>query len=143
MELLDVLHQISCDSQRASQPTDLYIGTVTNVNPLEITIDTTAQPLKEPVLYLTDAVVEKKMTRLEHTHDTKHSHTLGLSTTSIDKTCSRELTHVVCVVHGKELPEKDGYIILNQALCVGDKVLLLRVQRGQKFVILSRVYGGG
>ena len=28
-------------------------------------------------------------------------------------------------------------------LKAGDKVLLLRVQRGQKFVVLSRVYEGG
>ena len=34
------------------------------------------------------------------------------------------------------------YIILNPALKVGDKVLLLRVQSGQKFIVLSRVYGG-
>ena len=35
---------------------------------------------------------------------------------------------------------RDGYIILNRALEVGDKVLLLRVMRGQQFVILSRVF---
>ena len=47
--------------------------------------------------------------------------------------------------NGKVLPlSKDKkYIILNPALKAGDKVLLLRVQRGQKFVVLSRVYEGG
>ena len=35
---------------------------------------------------------------------------------------------------------KDGYIIFNNALQVGDKVLLMRVQGGQKFVILSRTF---
>ena len=35
---------------------------------------------------------------------------------------------------------KDGYIILNRALEVGDKVLMLRVMRGQQFIILSRVF---
>jgi hypothetical protein len=35
---------------------------------------------------------------------------------------------------------KGGYIILNRALETGDKVLLLRVMRGQQFIILSRVF---
>lgn len=41
------------------------------------------------------------------------------------------------------LSKDKKYIILNPALKAGDKVLLLRVQRGQKFVVLSRVYEGG
>ena len=46
--------------------------------------------------------------------------------------------------NGAALPlSKDKkYIILNPALKAGDKVLLLRVQSGQKFIVLSRVYGG-
>lgn len=35
---------------------------------------------------------------------------------------------------------KGGYIILNRGLEVGDKVLMLRVMRGQQFIILSRVF---
>ena len=35
---------------------------------------------------------------------------------------------------------EDGYIILNRALAVGDEVILLRVQNGQKFIVLSRVF---
>ena len=47
---------------------------------------------------------------------------------------------IVCCEDGKPLPVKDGYIILNRALEAGDKVLLLRVMRGQQFIILSRVF---
>lgn len=43
----------------------------------------------------------------------------------------------------EDLQVDKKYIILNPALKAGDKVLLLRVQRGQKFVVLSRVYEGG
>ena len=50
------------------------------------------------------------------------------------------LGHIVCYEHGKALPVEDGYIILNRALETGDKVLLLRVQKGQKFIVLSRVF---
>ena len=41
---------------------------------------------------------------------------------------------------GKKLPVRDGYIILNRGLEAGDKVLLMRVMRGQQFVVLSRIF---
>ena len=37
-------------------------------------------------------------------------------------------------------PVEGGYIILNRGLEAGDKVLMLRVQNGQKFLVLSRVF---
>ena len=45
----------------------------------------------------------------------------------------------------RNLPVEGGYIIFNEALAAGQKVLLMRVQNGQKFVIISRVFefGGG
>lgn len=49
---------------------------------------------------------------------------------------------VSCVENGKPLPVENGYIILNRGLAVGDRVLLLRVQGGQKFIVLSRVFEG-
>ena len=48
-------------------------------------------------------------------------------------------SNIICYENGQALPVEDGYIILNRALAVGDKVLLLRVQKGQKFIVLSRV----
>lgn len=51
-----------------------------------------------------------------------------------------ELSDIICYEHGKALPIENGYIILNRKLEVGDKVLMLRVQHGQKFIIISRVF---
>lgn len=53
------------------------------------------------------------------------------------------LGNVACIEHGVALPVEDGYIILNRALAAGDKVLLLRVMGGQRFIVLSRVFEGG
>lgn len=169
MELCEVLQQMMQDTMRASQPTNLCIGTVTSVAPLEITVSTDMRPLKSQVLYLTSAVIEKKIPILEHKHTTKgfrHSHTVsGLSHTHSagegdtghaldgeyptseglkqDAFISDEQLKkdsIVCYEHGTPLPVKDGFIILNRALEAGDRVLLLRVRGGQKFVILSRVF---
>ncbi len=58
-------------------------------------------------------------------------------------TSDKRLGNIVCYEDGKPLPVEDGYIILNRGLAVGDKVLLLRVMRGQQFVILSRIFERG
>lgn len=168
MELCDVLNQMMQENLLASQPANLCIGTVTAADPLEITISTGMGPLKKPILYLTSAVIEKKIPVLKHKHTTKgfrHSHTVdGLSHAhsgeeggtgpALDGAyptgegleqdafiSDEQLKEIICYEDGKPLPVKDGYIILNRALEKGDSVLLLRVQNGQKFVILSRVFG--
>jgi hypothetical protein len=130
MELKDVLYQMMNDHQNATQPADLRVGTVTAVNPLEITINTAMAPLKAGILLLTEPVVEKKIPILQHLHNTP----AGLSDERLLE------SQIICYEHGKPLPVENGYIILNRALEVGDKVLLMRVQNGQKFIILSRVF---
>lgn len=167
MELRDILHQMMQESLAASQPTNLCIGTVTSADPLEVTINTEMGPLKRQVLYLTSAVIEKKIPVLKHKHTTngfRHTHKVsglshsheapeGSTGSALDGSyptsagleqdafiSDEQLEKIVCYEDGKPLPVKDGYIILNRGLEKGDAVLLLRVQSGQKFVILSRVY---
>lgn len=139
MELLDVLQQITQENNRAMQPTDLVVGTVTKVKPLEITTDNQAAPLRAAVLYLTAAVVEKKVTTFAHSHNTTHNHTVIDATIQPAGECSTELTGITCYENGQALPN-DSFITLNRGLTVGDKVLMLRVQHGQKYVVLSRVF---
>lgn len=119
MELVQVIQKIVQDAMKGSALTDLTVGTVTSASPLEITTRTTMQPLRAQVLYLTDAVIPKT---LQFSSDTPG---------------------VICYVNGEAQPVSGGTVTLNPALAVGDKVLLLRVQNGQKFVILSKIYEGG
>lgn len=195
MQLRDVLYQMMQESLRAAQPADLRVGTVTGINPLEISINPAMAPLKREVLYLTAAVVEKKIPVLGHAHETDglaHSHTVsglshahttgglshthavdpestggaakatgpalsgsygsdtaltGIYPTNVALSGGVESTSVLgnvqCLENGTPLPVENGYIILNRALAAGDKVLLLRVQGGQKFIVLSRIFKGG
>lgn len=157
MELKDVLQQISQQSYSASQPTDLCIGTVTAVNPLEITINIAMAPLQQSVLYLTASVVERKIPVLSHSHyipagtlththggavaeDLTGQYQTNNSLLSSGADTSLQTEDIVCYENGTALPVEDGYIILNRALEVGDEVLLLKVQRGQKFIVLSRTF---
>lgn len=189
MDLIGTLQEIVENSMNAYGLSDLAVGTVSRTDPLEITIRETMAPLPQEVLWLTAAVVEKKIPVLTHEHITKgfrHSHTvsgldhshgvsglshthstdegstgtglggsyqtddsLGGSYTTSDAltpdayTSDQRLTDIVCYEDGKALPVENGYIILNRGLAVGDKVLLLRVMRGQQFIVLSRIFERG
>lgn len=134
MELKDMLQMYIQSNMKAAQLTDLQIGTVTSASPLEITVDTAMAPLQAGILYLTVNVVEKKIPVLQHNHVIHDTYTGG--GTSEDNLMQ---SNIICYENGTALPVENGYIILNRALEVGDKVLLLRVQNGQKFVVLSRV----
>lgn len=142
MELIDVLHMVSQQSEQAAQPTDYVAGMVTGVNPLQITTSNQAAPLQESVLLLTAAVVEKKLTSFAHSHDTVHTHVVTDATIQPAGNCSTELGGTTCYENGVALPN-DGYVVLNRALEVGDRVLMLRVNKGQKYIVLSRVYDAG
>lgn len=158
MELKDVLYQMMQENAAAGQPTDLRVGTVTSEEPLEITINPAMAPLRRRQLYLTEPVVEKKIPVLTHKHyisTLSHTHTapggatgpalegsyLGEdSLVSEGFNATLQDQDIVCWENGKELPIEDGFIILNRKLETGDKVLLLRVQSGQKFIVLSRIF---
>lgn len=157
MELIDAIHQVMQESQQAAQPCDMEVGTVVSASPLQISINSQQAPLQPQVLYLTESVVEKKIPVLDHIHhinSLSHTHSEYHGTTGSGLTGSYptlislvsegansdQTQNIICYEHGQPLPIEDGYIILNRALEVGDKVLLLRVQKGQKFIILSRVF---
>lgn len=162
MDLLEVLQQIYRDANNTDQPADLQVGTVVQAPPdgeLEISISEAMAPLKSSVLYLTEPVIEKKLPLLKHRHKFPHTH-VGIhgstqgpvpneyteySTLSEGAQTDVQTEDIKGWENGKVLSlSKDGkYIILNRALEAGDKVLLLRVQKGQKFIVLSRVFGGG
>lgn len=167
MNLSEALLSVVQQGVEAGQPTDLRVGTVTAAEPLEITMTAQMAPLRRSVLALTSAVVEKKIPVLAHTHQISglshqhavttlsHSHTAGGDTTSAalagsydtapgleqdswDSTAA--LAEIACIENGRPLPVENGYMILNRALATGDKVLMLRVQHGQKYVVLSRIF---
>ena len=203
MNLAETVYLMVQKSMKAAQLTDLRVGTVTSVDPLEITTDPAMPPIPSSILYLTSAVVEKKIPVLTHSHEVNglshthnvtglshqhstgglsHTHTVdGLSHTHTTETgttgsalggsytsgdalnstyasdtqltdsypttgalgdveSTSALGSVACIENGVTLPVENGYIILNRALAVGDMVLLLRVQNGQKFIVLSRIF---
>lgn len=169
MDLTDVMRQMMQQSMEGYGLSDMAIGTVTSTQPLAVKIREGMADIPQEALRLTAAVIEKKIPVLEHLHTTdgfRHAHVLpdlahthsgeeGETGSSLDGSYETEdglqqdafdsdkrllKSEIVCYEDGKPLPVKDGYIILNRALEAEDQVLLLRVMRGQQFIILSRVF---
>ena len=125
MELIDAIALIASQVNSSGQPAELYIGTVDSLSPLSVKLDESQASIREEILFRTDSVIERKIPALKH----RHSYTGGNTGSSFQAT-----------IDGKLEPLDNDYIVLNKGLAVGDKVLLLSVQQGQKFIILSHLY---
>ena len=128
--IIDIIKRASMDANNASNPTSLKYGTVTNVNPLEITISSTFKLPTELLIVpeqLTDHTVEVTMnwgtTEYTHTHPIHDSFTGGGS--------ADPDTHSHNVTGRKS-------ITIHNALKVGDRVTLIREQGGRKYFVLDR-----
>ena len=149
MDIVEALLQLNRVAGDVDQPTDLQIGTVVKAPPdddvLEISINTEMATLRQDILYLAEPVIEKKIPLLKHRHAMPHIHAgvhgstgspsepyTGYSLLSGGADSSVQSEDIKGWENGKvlSLSKDKKYIILNPALKAGDKVLLLRVQRG-------------
>ena len=109
---------------------------MTKADPLEITINTQMAPLRAGVLLLTECVVEKKIpicstpTRVHDTATGGGSCDPALLESQISAGSSGRPCRWKRLYH----PES--------RISVGEEVILLRVQNGQRFIVLSRVFKG-
>ena len=158
MSLLGAIQFAASQANQAEQPADYACGTVTSEDPLKITIDTTMQELERASLLLTAPVIERKIPVLVHKHyisTLSHTHTCPTGATSPGLTgqylgeeslvsegasAALQQENIVFYENGKALPVEDGYIILNRKLEQGDRVLLLRVSNGQRYIVLTRLF---
>ncbi|WP_066505547.1 DUF2577 domain-containing protein [Abyssisolibacter fermentans] len=101
--------------------TDITYGVVTSISPLKIKIDQKLE-LPEQVLLLTSSVVRKEI-------DLKHVHEYEDST--IDGSSNKQTKEA--------FNEK---IVITEGLEVKDKVMLLKVNNGQKYVVLDKLQAG-
>lgn len=110
MALGDTIKRLGIGAMEASNPVSVMYGQVTKTDPLEILVDQRF-PLDEDFL-----IVTERLTRYEI--DLKHNHIYSGGETE------------------DALTDK---IVIREGLKVGDSVLLLRVQGGQKYVVWDKV----
>lgn len=118
-DLLAVLKQAATDAYKAGNPMAVIFGEVRNIKPLEVIVDQRFT-LTAAFLIVPESLVHYE---IDLRHDHKYIDTSDSGTTN--RTTE------------PALPDKP--IVIRRGLEVGDKVLLLRVQGGQQYVILDRV----
>lgn len=121
-DLLQALKRAAVEAVEAGKPAAFCYGTVTSVGPLEIMTDQKL-PLGEEQLELTRAVQDIWLDAEISTHTENKSGGGGYAEFA---------SHKHAIKGRKKLRIYNG-------LQVGEKVLLLRWQGGQKFLVLDRV----
>lgn len=118
-DLLSTVKKAAMDAMAAGNPAAVMFGEVTNTDPLEVNVDQRFT-LPADFLLVPESLIHYEID-LHHSHEYTDDSGSGTSTKQTKPA----------------LPEKP--IVIRRGLEAGDKLLLLRVQGGQQYVILDRV----
>ena len=120
--LVALISEIATNAQESSNPAAVMFGKVVAVGPLQILVDQ-KMVLEEEFLILTDAV-------RDHYRDMTVDH--------LTEKAAGGGGQASYASHLHEYVGRKPFLIHND-LVVGENVVLLRVQGGQRFVVLDRV----
>ena len=140
-ELVETLKKAAMEAVQTKRPVNVYFGRVVSASPLRINVEQ-KMDLGEKQLILSRNVTDfKTMATVDwptesglntHTHRVKGADSAG---DDIDLTSdAMDLAHTHKIA-GKKV------ITIHNGLVVGDEVILIRQQEGQKFVVIDRIGG--
>ncbi|MEC0310190.1 DUF2577 domain-containing protein [Paenibacillus lautus] len=118
-DLLNTLKKAAVGAVAAGNPTAVMFGTVSSADPLEVIVDQRFT-LPADFLVIPESLIHFEID-LHHTHEYTDDTGTGSSTKQTEPA----------------LPVKP--IVIRRGLEEGDKLLMLRVQGGQKYIIVDRV----
>lgn len=140
MDLVDVLNHLIQTNTDAQKLTDVTIGTVVEADPLAIQI-TPDLIIPEEAILLTENVTKLEY-EIEPTEDFDNAVECNVEPTTefVNVLAAHNITCPSIIGKFKiQLPESIG-TYQRPALEAGDKVVMLRVLKGQQFIVLSKVY---
>lgn len=135
-------------AMESSKPVNVYFGEVISTSPLKINVEQ-KMVLSEAQLILTRNVTNfvtmvmmnwetEESLEAQHKHtligntedggDPEHNHVLNRDTNAVN------LNHSHILAGGKQ-------IIIQNALDIGEQVIMIRQQEGQKFIVVDRIGG--
>lgn len=138
-ELVALLKKAALDAVEASKPVNVYFGEVLSASPLKINVEQ-KMILGEKQLILsrnvTDFTTMVTVDWLTESSLSTHTHTVQGSDGNGDSinltTGAKNLAHTHKITGKKK-------IIVHNGLVVGDEVILIRQQEGQKFIVWDRI----
>lgn len=162
-ELLEIIKKASKEAMEASNPAGILFGTVTNIGPLEINVEqkmTLSQEFfvltKNVVDYTVDVTMnwntETRSLNANHTHSVNGDISVNSKATmdpnpeNANITIENEVNSNISIEqrninlsHNHTISGTKSLTIHN-SLKVGDKVILIQVQGGQRYIVLDKVY---
>ena len=151
--IADSVKQLTMGVMNASQLVDIFIGVVETVSPLSIRLNP-KQVLSDAFLILTNAVkdhavdisvswetekddyLKTESTLYQHTHTGQDY--IGNMNKPIEGQSDPMNMMLIDTTHHHDIKGRKK-IIIHNGLTVGEKVLLLRMQGGQNYVVIDRV----
>ena len=135
-------HKLVQMMRKAGQPpqnevVDMVVGEVTSVSPLKVKIEN--RELTEAFLILGAMCQETHISSSAFTIPT-HTHTVPTNTTE-QASAGTSHTHGVPSITTEPSKSTPIDVLLWRGLVVGDKVLMLKVGKGQKYYIMQRMGG--
>ena len=129
--LIEIIKQAAIEAVIASNPCAIMFGTVASTTPLKINVEQRLT-LDTSHLVLTSLVrdIEVDMTVNHSTENHTHTHTISDTYSGGGSASSETHNHAVT---GKKT------MTVHLGLKVGESVMLLQVQGGQKYIVLDRV----
>lgn len=134
--LIQIMKQASLDASAASMPCMVAFGTVMSTEPLRIQVD--QKLILGPQHLILTGAVENRTVRLQLDHQTEaagghsHSHQVTTSRDSGSTDTYTAANHVHRYAGEKTVQVLNG-------LATGDNVVMLRVQGGQKYIVMDKV----
>lgn len=139
VEFIKIIKQAALDAVKAAKPVEVCFGKVTSEKPLKILVEQ-KMTLGEKQLVLsrnvTDFKTEVTVEWESENHSIPHNHNINLTDSDGDNitgnTDNQEVPHIHEITGRKEITVHNG-------LVVGDEVILIRQQDGQKYVVWDRI----
>lgn len=133
--LVEIIKSAAMDAGEAAVPSGIVFGTVMSANPLKIQIDQKLI-LTEDFLLLTSAVKDHDV-EMTISHETEpggarsHVHSVTVSGSAYRTDADSEPVHAHRYTGKKTFTAHKG-------LKLGEQVILLRMQGGQKYIVIDR-----
>lgn len=125
-ELVETLKRAAVEAMQATKPVNVYFGKVVSAAPLKINVEQKMM-LGEKQLILSRNVTNFKTSIIGG--NIKNYYYTGSTTDSGTAPVSPSHVHAVGKIE----------ITVHNGLVVGDEVILIRQQEGQKFIVLDRI----
>lgn len=141
-ELLNTIKKAATEAVDATKPVQVCFGKVTSTSPLQILVDQ-KMTLSSSQLILSRNVTEyTSMVTVQWSTESEsisHSHDIELTDSGGDTVTGK--TKAKTVPHSHDV-EGTKQMTFHNKLEQGEEVILLRMQDGQKYIVLDRIGGG-